>query len=230
MALQMHTIVLATPHARNDSLVEAVSLRLSDYKVVRVQLVEELTPEYLNKLKPTWIFFPHWSWIIPESVFGSFRCVIFHMTDLPFGRGGSPLQNLIIRGHKETKLSAIECAADVDGGGVYLKRPLDLSGSAEEILKRASSLMVEMVVEIVRKEPQPVEQAGDVVVFKRRRPTDSNISELESLNKIFDHIRMLDADGYPKAFIEHNGFVYEFSGADHRGQWVDAKVRIKKSE
>ena len=30
------------------------------------------------------------------------------MTDLPYGRGGSPLQNLIIRGFESTKISAIE--------------------------------------------------------------------------------------------------------------------------
>ena len=30
------------------------------------------------------------------------------MTDLPFGRGGSPLQNLIINGYKKTKYLQFE--------------------------------------------------------------------------------------------------------------------------
>jgi methionyl-tRNA formyltransferase len=68
---------------------------------------DDLSLEKLSELKPRYIFFPHWSYIVPEEIFNSFECVIFHMTDLPYGRGGSPLQNLIQRGHRETKISAL---------------------------------------------------------------------------------------------------------------------------
>ena len=60
------------------------------------------------------------------------------MTDLPYGRGGSPLQNLIIRGHRDTQLTALKCEENVDEGPVYAKTPLSLSGSAEEILARGA--------------------------------------------------------------------------------------------
>ena len=46
------------------------------------------------------------------------------MTDLPYGRGGSPLQNLIVRGHKHTMISAIKCVKELDAGPIYLKKPL----------------------------------------------------------------------------------------------------------
>ena len=45
------------------------------------------------------------------------------MTDLPFGRGGSPLQNLIVRGYKSTKLTAIKVQSGIDTGDIYLKKP-----------------------------------------------------------------------------------------------------------
>ena len=45
------------------------------------------------------------------------------MTDLPYGRGGSPLQNLIKKNHKSTMLSAIECQDNLDSGDIYLKNP-----------------------------------------------------------------------------------------------------------
>ena len=52
-------------------------------------------PSELDKLlesyNPRYIFFPHWSWIVPKEIFEKYECVCFHMTDLPFGRGGSPL-------------------------------------------------------------------------------------------------------------------------------------------
>jgi len=44
------------------------------------------------------------------------------MTDLPFGRGGSPLQNLIERGIKKTKISAIKVDGGIDTGDIFFKR------------------------------------------------------------------------------------------------------------
>ena len=61
-----------------------------------------------------WIIVPHWSQLIPESICGPWPTVIFHMTDLPYGRGGSPLQNLIQRGHSSTMLAAQRCGAGRD--------------------------------------------------------------------------------------------------------------------
>jgi len=124
------------------------------------------------------------------------------MTDLPYGRGGSPLQNLIVRGNKSTKITALKCVSELDAGPIYLKRPLSLVGTAEEILLRASDLIAEMIVELLQTQQVPVEQQGDVVEFNRRQPSDGNISELDSLMQIYDYIRMLDADGYPHAFID----------------------------
>ena len=68
---------------------------------------QELTIELINSLKPRYIFFPHWSWIVPEDILNNAECVCFHMSDVPYGRGGSPLQNLIVRGHKNTKITAL---------------------------------------------------------------------------------------------------------------------------
>ena len=35
----------------------------------------------LSKIKPDYVFFPHWSHIIPENIYSNFNCIIFHMTD-----------------------------------------------------------------------------------------------------------------------------------------------------
>ena len=69
---------------------------------------ERLTLSNLINADPDYIFFPHWSWKIPEEIYNRFNCVIFHMTDLPYGRGGTPLQNLIDRGITETKITAFK--------------------------------------------------------------------------------------------------------------------------
>jgi methionyl-tRNA formyltransferase len=109
-----------------------------------------------------------------------------------------------------------------------MKRPLSLSGTAEEILQRASGLVEEMIVEIVRSRSEPVPQVGQVVEFKRRQPKDGNISELDTLAGTYDFIRMLDADGYPPAFIDTEHMHLEFSNAELSAEFVEAKVRIRR--
>lgn len=150
------------------------------------------------------------------------------MTDLPYGRGGSPLQNLIIHGHKTTKVNAIRVEAGLDTGPVYLKKPLDLSGTATEIFERCSEVIVEMIREIVRENPEQKPQEGEAAIFSRRKPEDSCIAGLSDLSQIYDYIRMLDAEGYPHAFIENNNIRIEFSNAamDPETNTLQAHVRI----
>ncbi len=110
---------------------------------------QELTLENLKKINPEYIFFPHWSWMVPEEITNNYKCVCFHMTDLPYGRGGSPLQNLIIRGHKETKLTALKMTSILDAGDIYKKVDLDLSGSAQEIFIRMSKKIAKLINYII---------------------------------------------------------------------------------
>jgi methionyl-tRNA formyltransferase len=186
----------------------------------------ELTAQSLARLAPAAIFLPHWSHRIPAEVFEGYPCVIFHMTDLPFGRGGSPLQNLIARGHTETKVTALRCVAALDAGPVFCKRPLSLLGTAEEIFMRAAAVIEEMIEEIVVRKPEPVEQQGEVVTFRRRTPEESNLAALDDLARVHDHIRMLDATGYPKAFVTVGALRFEFSRASLRSDGLVADVRI----
>jgi methionyl-tRNA formyltransferase len=196
-----------------------------------VELLErpcQLTPERLLKVAPRYIFFPHWSWIVPAAIVNQFECVCFHMTDVPYGRGGSPLQNLIERGHTETKISALRMTEEIDGGPVYLKHPLDLGGHAQAIFERAADIMVNMALEISRTNPQPRPQLGEPTLFQRRTPDQSCLPTEASLEKIFDHIRMLDAETYPRAFIQHGALRLTFSNATRSGDLLEAKVTIAR--
>lgn len=195
---------------------------------VFVKTKSDLTYDNLKKIDPKYVFFPHWSYIIPEEIYNNFNCVIFHMTDLPFGRGGSPLQNLIEREIYETKISAIKCVKELDAGDVYLKRDLSLkSGSAKEIYIKAAKIISQMIDEIIKKNPVPIKQDGKIIKFERRTPDMSNIIDLKNLNKIYDHIRMLDAPGYPKAFIENEKIKYEFFNAKIKNGKLITEVEIK---
>lgn len=191
-----------------------------------------LTLERLQALKPRYVFFPHWSWIVPDEILNRFDCVCFHMTDVPYGRGGSPLQNLIVRGHKTTQLTALRMVKQLDAGPVYLKRSLSLHGSAEAIYRRAGALSWEMIEEIIAENPQPTPQQGEVVEFQRRLPGQSLLKDGKSIEQVYDHIRMLDASGYPKAFVETAEYRIELTKADLTGDCVEAacKIFLKRKE
>ena len=142
---------------------------------IRIKDKADFTYNIVQKIRPEWIFIPHWSYIIPSEIYENFKCVVFHMTDLPYGRGGSPLQNLIAKGHITTMISAMRVSFGIDTGPIYLKKSLTLEGSAIEIFKRSASIIQDMIVEIIKKNLIPVEQSGQVVIFKRRKLEDGNI-------------------------------------------------------
>lgn len=222
------TFLLVTDKPWHDTLLEELKNE-TPHRWLRFRDKESFTEANLSEIKPDLIFIPHWSHIIPESVYLKFECIVFHMTDLPYGRGGSPLQNLITRGHKETKISAIRVAQGIDTGPVYLKAPLTLEGTSEEIFIRSTGVIKSMILEIIEKTPVPVAQEGEPVVFKRRKPEESDIKKLSTIEEVYDYIRMLDADGYPKAFLETENLRLEFSKASiENDQTLNAHVRIFK--
>jgi len=186
----------------------------------------DLTVEKLRKIKPKYVFFPHWSWIVPESILNEFNCVCFHMTDVPYGRGGSPLQNLIVRGHQETKLTALKMAKELDAGPVYLKKELSLTGSASEIFLRSSSLTFDMIEHIVENEPTPIQQKGDVTEFPRRTPEQSQLMPEVDLDGFYNTVRMLDAETYPRAYLKLGNLRLEFTAVSKFGNELEATVRI----
>lgn len=205
-------LVVAQSKVWNQGLIANLK-HATGFEVVEVRDSSQLTNAFLKNLEPKFVFFPHWSTLIHEDVYENFECIIFHMTDLPYGRGGSPLQNLIMRGIKNTKVSAIRCVNDLDAGPIYLKKPLNLDGTAQEIYFRTANIIEEMIIEIVKGRPKPIDQNGEVTVFKRRRPCESEINNFQSLNDLYNFIRMLDADGYPHAFVEFGEFKIEFRNA-----------------
>lgn len=188
---------------------------------------EALTEGLLQQLNPAYIFFPHWSWKVPASITSQYPCVCFHMTDLPFGRGGSPLQNLILRGFTSTQLTALQMTDALDAGPVYAKQPLSLEGSAEQIFRRAAPIVYHLIERIIQQRITPVPQQGESEYFQRRTPEQSELPPEADANALYDVIRMLDADSYPRAFIQHGQWRLELSQAhmDNDGE-LTATVRF----
>ncbi|WP_214000068.1 hypothetical protein [Arsukibacterium sp.] len=188
---------------------------------------DQLTTAYLAELQPAYIFFPHWNWKVPTDITRRYCCVCFHMTDLPFGRGGSPLQNLILRGLTATKLTALQMTEQLDAGPIFGKLSLSLAGTATDIFQRAAPLVYQLISQIINQQLTPRSQQGEVTYFDRRIPAQSQLPDTASAAQLYDFIRMLDGEGYPPAYINVAGWRLEFTAAetDSDGQ-LTAKVRF----
>ena len=192
---------------------------------------DALSVDRLAQIDPRYVFFLHWSSLVQPSIHDRWECVVFHMTDVPYGRGGSPLQNLMARGHEETVLSAIRMTNSLDAGPVYMKQLLQLDGTADDIYRRAGLQSVNMMIEIINSEPEPVPQAGEVTMFERRTPEQSQLSaSTTDLRDLDVFIRMLDADGYPAAFLRHGNLRLEFRDSSVQDNRIVAKVEITSTD
>ena len=214
----------------NSSLSERLKKQFPDCQWHHIKKKEDFIKSKVDKLSPEKIFIPHWSYIIKEEIYNNYECIVFHMTDLPFGRGGSPLQNLITRGIYKTKISALKVTGEIDAGPIYLKENLDLNGNAQEIFVKADEIIESMIKLIIINKISPNMQVGKPSYFKRRTPIIIKINnEIKNYINLYDHIRMLDAEGYPKAYFETDFFKFEFSNAQYQSDKIIlSNVRIIK--
>src|SRR5438309_6508587 len=120
----------------------------------------QLSASSVSRIAPRYIFSLHWSWLVTAEIINTFESVCLYMTDVPYGRGGSPLQNLIARGHRDTKLTALRMTEQFDAGSVYLKETLSLDGTGEEIYIRATRWAGTMKKPIYLDDIAPVPQQG----------------------------------------------------------------------
>lgn len=182
---------------------------------------KQLTLKNIKKINPKFIFFPDWSWIISDNIINQFTCICFHESDLPKFRGGSPIQNQIIRGIEKTKTSAFIMNDVLDGGDILLKRNLSLEGTINDIFDRMIKNDYYMIKKIINSKLTPRKQKGKPTFYKRRSPLESELPHLKYSKKhIYDFIRML-SDPYPNAFIKINNKKIIFKSAKYKNNKLE---------
>ena len=187
----------------------------------------------IKRINPKIIFFIHWSKFIDKSIFEKYLCIQFHSSNLPKGRGGSPIQNQIMLNIKKTKISAFKVSERLDSGPICIQGDLSLQGNALDILSKMEAKSVQMIKKIIKtKNLKFKKQKGKPSFFKRRKPSESKINayKTKTINELYDFLRMLDAPGYPKAFIKLNKFKFSFNDIKIIKNKINAKVEITKNE
>lgn len=147
-----------------DRVWEAVSRLPGDWNLVKPDGIARKTYE-----PPRFRFFLNWSSrVTAADAMYATECVNFHCTPLPYGRGGHPIENMILRGHTETVITAHRMTVDLDAGPIYGTRgPISLAGTKAEIQQRFVEPVLDLMRWIVETQPEPTPQAGDIVRFQR---------------------------------------------------------------
>jgi methionyl-tRNA formyltransferase len=202
------------------------------YRIIKISNLEELYAirESINPKVP--IFFPHFSNLLPDTLLSRFLCIGFHTGDLPRDRGGSPIQNKIIRGEYKTKVSALRLVPEMDAGPVFTYRQVDLSfGNIDDMLRRISLLIADMVKEILIESPEAKEQGSEFSTFKRLSKSENKLDfELEDLQTLYDKIRMVDGLDYERAYFQIGEKKFSASNAvlNESGLSFTSTIQIRK--
>jgi methionyl-tRNA formyltransferase len=188
---------------------------------------KKLTINYLKRKKPEIIFFPDWSWIIPNEIISNYKCICFHESNLPKFRGGSPIQNQIIRGVTKTKTTAFIMNEKIDAGDIILQKNLSLEGSIQEIFSRMSENDYSLILKIMNGRYKRKKQSGKPTTYSRRKPKESELKSLNhSIRYLYNFIRMLE-DPYPNAFIRIGKQKLIFKKAIYNNKKLSLEVKIE---
>jgi methionyl-tRNA formyltransferase len=137
--------------------------------------------------------------------------IVIHASDLPNGKGFSPLQWQILEGKNDIPLTLFEAVEGVDSGPYYLKDFIQCNGGElyNELRELLGRKIIEMSLKFVNEfeNLKPIEQNGIETFFLRRRKKDDQIDPQKSIIELFNHFRIADNEKFP-LFFELNGQTY----------------------
>lgn len=84
----------------------------------------------------------------------------------------------------------------------------------------------DLIIECVENNPTPVNQKGTPTINKRK--LDNHLKLNCTLEHVYDQIRMLDGDDYPRTHLDIEGFRFEFSRACLSEESILTDVKIFK--
>ena len=77
---------------------------------------------------------------------------------MPYGRGGSPIQNLIINGYTSSPVCALKMTEKIDAGPIYAKQNISLHGTLNDIFSRINTVTNKLIHKILYSNMKPKKQ------------------------------------------------------------------------
>ena len=160
------------------------------------------------------VFYLSCSQLVPGTILKKNKHnLVVHESELPKGRGWSPLTWQILEGKNNIPISLFEAEEAVDSGQIYLQKIMRFSGTEllSELRKCQAKYTIKMCMEFINRYPNIIEDAvkqkGNATYYSKRAPEDSRLDIDKTIREQVNLLRVVDNDKYP-AFIEVNGCEY----------------------
>lgn len=132
--------------------------------------------------------------------------LVVHESDLPRGKGWSPLTWQILEGKNKIKFSLIEANLKVDSGSIYAQDYLHLEGT--ELINEwrfmqydlTENLCLNWLDNFPNSLTKKIEQAGEETFYDRRYPSSSILDINDNFINQFNKLRVVDNEKYPAFF------------------------------
>lgn len=133
--------------------------------------------------------------------------LVVHESDLPKGKGMSPLTWQVLEGAHSIPICLFEAHESLDSGNIYFKDVIELEGHelVDELRVKQGKKTFELIERFLEKYPEieGVAQSGESTFYKRRGPADSELDVNKTIEEQFNLLRVCDNQKYPAFFRSH---------------------------
>ena len=134
--------------------------------------------------------------------------LVVHESDLPEGKGWSPVTWQILEGKKNITVTLFEATSSIDSGYIYSQDYISLEGTEllGEIKHQQGMVTQSLILRFIKSLPhiKGRPQSGEESFYPRRRPEDSRLDIHKSIYEQFDLLRVCDNERYPAHFTMRN--------------------------
>ena len=131
--------------------------------------------------------------------------LVVHESDLPRGKGLSPLTWQILDGKNIIPITLFEALEKVDAGKIYYKDYIKLSG--DELLSEIKHKQGEKTIDLILNflvDFNTIKgqiQVGESTFYRQRNYNDSELNVDDTIRNQFNLLRVCDNERYPAYFI-----------------------------
>jgi len=131
--------------------------------------------------------------------------LVVHESDLPRGKGWSPLTWQILDGKNIIPITLFEALEKVDAGKIYYKDYIKLSG--DELLSEIKHKQGEKTIDLILNFLADFNtikgqiQVGESTFYRQRNYKDSELNVDDTIRNQFNLLRVCDNERYPAYFI-----------------------------
>jgi len=147
--------------------------------------------------------------------------LVVHESDLPKGRGWSPVTWQVLEGKNRIPVTLFEATEKVDDGNIYSQDFINLNGTEllSQIKHQQGLITQSLIINFVKSLPdvKGKPQSGIGTYYPRRRPKDSELDVHKSLYEQFDLLRVCDNDRYPAFFkVKNEKYILKIYKSDDK--------------